>query len=502
MSNRAENKRHYYLAYSMPVVASTWLMAPIGVLQGIYAKYFGLSLSTIASVILVSRLFDAVSDPLVGFYSDYYYRRIGTRKPFIVVGGALFVISSYFLYVPVDIELLAKSGSAFLPKDVSATYFAFWFIVFYMSSTLFEIPHLTWAGDIAPMANEKAKIYSYRSVAGYLGLLVFYTIPMLPIFETTEITPASLQVSVFTAGSCMLMFLIGCSKFVPDRLNIKRHFNVKAEFTGGPPYKKLNYDKTGLNDIPESRNFTLKNTSALVKSMSSNRPFILFISAYSLTTFSTGMWYGLLFIYIDGYLNLGEHFALTFLAASIAGILATPLWCHLAIRLGKKVVWAAVIALVIGGFIYTGTMKPGTTDVINLVVLQVAVAGGFSCISIIAPAMVSEIADYGTWQSGVERPASYFSLFTFTHKTTSAISSALGLFIAGWYGFDAVTGIQSDRGVFGIILAISWIPIFVSVLSLFFIFMTPISDRRHAVIRKRLDDKARRSVMVENLSAA
>ena len=66
MTHASANKNAYYLAYSAPAIASACLIAPIGVVQGVYAKYFGLPLSTIALVILCARCFDAISDPVVG----------------------------------------------------------------------------------------------------------------------------------------------------------------------------------------------------------------------------------------------------------------------------------------------------------------------------------------------------------------------------------------------------------------------------------------------------
>ena len=89
-----------YVLYALPVVTLAWLMAPLAVVQGIYAKHHGLSLTSIASVLVIARLFDAVTDPMVGYFSDCYQQRYGSRKPIMIVGGVLFTISAYFLYVP------------------------------------------------------------------------------------------------------------------------------------------------------------------------------------------------------------------------------------------------------------------------------------------------------------------------------------------------------------------------------------------------------------------
>ena len=52
--------------YAAPFFGVSLLMGPLAVLSGIYAKHYGFALTTIATVILVARLFDAITDPVIG----------------------------------------------------------------------------------------------------------------------------------------------------------------------------------------------------------------------------------------------------------------------------------------------------------------------------------------------------------------------------------------------------------------------------------------------------
>ena len=60
------------IAYGLPLLSLYFLFGPITLLQGIYAKHFGLGLTIIASVLLIARVFDAVTDPLIGYCADRY----------------------------------------------------------------------------------------------------------------------------------------------------------------------------------------------------------------------------------------------------------------------------------------------------------------------------------------------------------------------------------------------------------------------------------------------
>ncbi len=99
---------------------------------------------------------------------------------------------------------------------MSTVYFAICYMGFYLAYTVIEIPHMAWASDIAQTADEKSKIFGYRGMTTYLGMLIFFVIPLLPFFETQDITPETLEISMMAAGLCMLPLLIVCIKNAPS----------------------------------------------------------------------------------------------------------------------------------------------------------------------------------------------------------------------------------------------------------------------------------------------
>ena len=132
-------------------------------------------------------MFDAVSDPLVGYCSDRYYAYGGSRKPFVVSGGLLFLISSWFLYVP-------------RTNNVSTLYFLFWFLSFYFSYTIFVVPHYAWGGELVVDARERNRLFSLRTLALFLGTILFFIVPLFPMFDSNEFTPKTLKWAVIFSG--------------------------------------------------------------------------------------------------------------------------------------------------------------------------------------------------------------------------------------------------------------------------------------------------------------
>lgn len=442
-----------YLSYVAPTVMITFLWGPIGILQGIYAKYYGVALTSIAAVLLISRLFDAVTDPLIGYWSDRYQAKSGTRKPFIAVGGLLFIISSYCLYVPVE------PSSVDVVKVVSTSYFLMWFLLFYLAWTLLETPHMAWAAELTPTSQAKNRIYSLRTLSSYLGILGFYLVPFLPIFQTREFTPQTLQWAVVIAGLFMLPALYLCLKHTPN----------------GP---RINHQRTKEDTL-----------WALRKEIWRNKQLLLFVTAYFLFSGGSGAWFALIFIVVDSYLKLGHHFAMITLIALVTSIVSLGGWYWLSNRLGKKSVWGMGAFVYAMSAVFTGFLEPEQAGFISLTLVILFAYIGSGPNAAMAPALLADIIDYSSWKFGADRAATYFSLYTFAAKTSAAVGASLGLGIVGWYGFNPTIDVQTDGAIFGLRLVVSWLSALLMLLSIFVIKMIPMNARRHRIVRRRLDSR-------------
>jgi Na+/melibiose symporter-like transporter len=436
-----------------------FLYGAMPLLQGIYAKNFGLALTTIASVLLIARFFDAVSDPVIGYCADRYYARRGNRKPFIVVGGMLYIVASWFLFVPFGFD--PEQGHT----SVSAGYFLGWYLAFYLGFTLFEIPHMAWGSALAKDSREKNSIYGVRSFFLILGALLFYSVPLLPWFETTEFTPQTLMWSAIVAGIFMLPLLYLCIKYVPSRQLLS-----PVGSGSGRVFKK---------DMPRE----------VLRAVFTNKPLLVLTAAYICVGFGSGMYLTLLFLFVDSYLNLGAHYALFYVISYGLGLPALKLWVVLAGPWGKQVALMTGMVLVVIGTIGIGLLSPESTGWLELLLCMTLVTVGYSAFVVMVPSLMSDIVDYGTWKFGTDRAATYFSSYTFMNKAAYALGSALGLAIAGWVGFDPTQTSHNESTIVGLRFGIAWISAGFIALSIFFIAIIPITTSRHAIIRRRLNSR-------------
>src|SRR6185295_14934549 len=109
-------------AYALPsVAASSTMVAVASILPSLYAKYATLSLAAVGAMFGVMRIFDAITDPLIGYWSDQTRTRWGARKPWVVAGGVLTTLSSFMLFL--------------IPPQAGIVYFAGWSMLFYLGYT-------------------------------------------------------------------------------------------------------------------------------------------------------------------------------------------------------------------------------------------------------------------------------------------------------------------------------------------------------------------------------
>ena len=436
------------LAYAIPSIGMALMLGPMVVLGGIYAKHFGLSLTSIASVMLIARIFDAVTDPIIGYYSDRSRIRTGSRKPFMLVGAFLLAPCSYFLMVP--------------GGEVSIAYFTFWYLAFYLALTIFAVPYLSWINEFTVDSKEKTLVFSMNAIVAQAGGALFYLIPLLPFFVSTEITPQTMQVTVIIGGMLLVPGLLIALKVVPD----------------GPRPESL---PETLSVQPIS-----KKVADVIQSMVRNKPFVLFVLTFMFLGIGTGMWAGMFFIYVDSYLKLGEEFAKISLWGMVVGALAVPVWYRVTLIMGKRKAWLAGMTILMVVFFCTSLLSPGESGFYELFALNVLMIFGSGSMAVIAGPMLCDAIDYGRLKDHVERNATYFSIFLLLTKMQGAIGGALGMGIAGWFGFDVLASVQTPSALMGLHLGVAWLPAIFMGLAMFFIALMPLNEARMVLIRQRL----------------
>jgi GPH family glycoside/pentoside/hexuronide:cation symporter len=437
--------------YAMPYLSISMLWTPLNVMQGIYIKRYGIPMVALATILLISRIYDAFADVAVGTLSDWARRRSGSRKPIIALGAALFGIAAVLVYMP--------------PAAVSSIYLAVSLLTFFTGFALLMVPHLAWGAELAPSSQQKTSLFGLRTAAGYVGLCLFYVTPLLPMFGSSDITPATLRLSTEFALVILVVGVALSLRLVPD----------------GPPE---------TTRAPPDHGHRLSNLRILAL----NKPFLGLMSAYVLCGLGLGIWYGMIYIYVDTYLHQGALFAPLYLLSFAVGVVSSYLWTRIASAWGKKSAWAIGTCLVLSSVLATGLVGPAHTTAVILGSLLIVNTVGFVNFEFLSESILGDVVDFSRFKTGHNHAATYFAVYMFATKVIFAMGGAIGLALAAGLGFDPHATTQTGGGVRALDVVMTWLPAALIVSGGLLIHLIPMDERRHAVIRKWIDRQESRAV--------
>ncbi|MBW2368308.1 MAG: MFS transporter [Deltaproteobacteria bacterium] len=435
------------IAFAMPSFAMSLLYGPVGsILPTIYAKYYALDLAFIGSVLMVSRIFDAVSDPVIGFLSDRTRTPLGNRKPWIIAGYGLTLIAVYHLFLP--------------PDTVQPMYFMIWFILLYQFLTVSEIPYQSWQAEITRDYRIRSKVVSVRAAFGTAGGLLFAVAPLLPIFETHEMTPA-----VMKLVALILIVLLPIS--------------VCFSVVFAPQGKAVAVKKTG-------------SVINLIRDFKKSKPFLIFTAAFLFVGLASGMQQILGFLYFDTYLGIGDKFPIIFLSMSITQLLAIPVWFRIMNKISRH--RALAVGTILSVFVSIALMflRPGPSVFPVFMVIWICMLFLAAAVFIVPPAMMADVIDYDILKSGSNRTGQYYAVFTMIVKANVGLGGGLGFFIVDLFGYDAASRVHAPETMMGIWIAVGILPSIFYIISSIILWRFPIDERRQDIIRRRIEMRSER----------
>lgn len=428
----------------VPTLACAFVNMPLNVvLPAFYAAHTEVTLVQIGLVTTFSRLFDILTDPMIGVLSDRTKSRLGRRKPWVLAGGFLCAGSIVFLFNPSH-----RSG---------VIYFGLSSYLLYLGFSLFEIPRNAWTTEISRDQRKRTTLNLILAVMAILGSLVFWLSPIVlsGLTGTTQITGASLTAMSVLFAIIMPASLVLAALYVP----------------AGVPVA--------------SAPLTLK---SLVWSATQNRPLQIFAAAAILWNAGQAAYLSVFLIFVTDRLKLGAAFAPLMIGFFIVQITTAPVWAWLSNRFGRNRAWAFGLAtdallrpLVL--LLTPGHALPGMAALI-------AISAFLSVPTNFAPqAMLSDAVDYDFMRSGVNKAGNIFSVYTLVWKAASAFGAGGVLVLLGWTGYK-VGAVNSAGAELGLTLAYAVVPGILALCAAVFIVIFPLTARRHAIVRRRLEGRA------------
>ncbi|MCY3750195.1 MAG: MFS transporter [Gammaproteobacteria bacterium] len=438
---RSATGRTSLLAYMLPAVPLAMLGMPLIIyVPPFYAAELGLELAAVGGIFFIARAWDAVTDPLIGFFSDQTRASWGRRKPWIVIGTPLLMVTLYLFLSP--------------PVSVSKTYLFVVALVFYIAWTTVQIPYLSWGAELSRDYAVRTRINGYRETGTMIGVILATLLPVLFLREENPALRDILWVYV-----AFLLVLIPLSVFTAAAVTPKTSF-------------------------VESGRHGLLST---LKLLSENKPYLrLVIGIFFLWLGGSVMNASLIFTF-EHILEMPRSAFLKFvLIQYVIGILCLPLWVRFGNRFGRH------RALVWGGFGYLAVqplyllVAPG--DFSQLLLVALVHGPIISVIWVMPPALVADTIEYGMMKGGSDDAAIYMAVYNFIVKVAFAGGVGIALPLLGVLGFQPAGG-NDAQALQGLVFVGLFLPGIIGLAGALILYNYPINKHRHGVIRRWLARK-------------
>lgn len=428
-----------------------------------YAHIFGIGLEHAAVLFLITRIWDAVSDPMMGIIADRTNTRWGKYRPYVLWFAVPFAVCGVLLFTTPDFSQAGKLVWAYVTYILMMTVY-----------TGINVPYGAMLGVITPSSAEKTVFSSYRMFFAYGGSFIALAAwePLCSLFRN--------GFGMTAAGGwqwAMIVIAIACAVlfFFCFRMTRERVKTVSTVSVGSDLSKLLRNGPWWLL-IGAALSTNLFNT---VRGST-----VAFYFADLVAADASLSIFGLTFAFFAGlFLAIGELF-------NMVGVMITVPVVRL---LGKKNCFIGVnLMLAMLSILFFYVPLQTTAGYWIMLVLQILIS---VCTGIVSPlvwSMYADVSDYSELKYHTASTGLIFSSASMAQKFGSAFGGSGALWLLSAFGYvtyeldSGVTVVQTAQALDGLRYLMSYIPAAVAIFGAFILLFYPLTTSRMAEIDGKL----------------
>ena len=436
------------IAYGMGDVGCNFSWMFVGnFLMIFYTDVFGISMSAVATLMLFSRFWDAINDPIIGGLSDKTHTRWGRYRPWLLFAAPLTAL----------VLILTFWAHPDWSQTHKIIYMAVTYCILVLGYTCVNIPYGTLCGAMTQNMTERAQINTSRSVSAMIaiGIINIITIPLIEWLGNGNARQGYLLIAILY-GTIFAVCHIFC-------------FAKTKEVV----------------EVPVAQKIPLR---LQLQAVAKNKPYLLALLGQVLFGF---ILYGrnadllYYFTYVENDAVLFTYYSMAIIIPSIIGAACFPKVFQLTSNKG----WAAsVFAFGTGITIIALFFFSPVTSPIPFYLFAALSQFFFSGFNTAIYAIIPDCVEYGEWRTGIRNDGFQYAFISLGNKIGMALGTALLALSLGWAGYEANTTqneavVAIMRHSFSTIPGILWV---VTALALFFYKLDKRSyNRILAVIKYR-----------------
>jgi GPH family glycoside/pentoside/hexuronide:cation symporter len=436
------------IAYAAPALFLAVVGIPVYVyIPKFYTDVVGINIAALGFILFSVRLFDAVTDPAIGYLSDRTRTRMGRRRPYIAVGSIFVALTMYLL---------------FNPPRVSASAETIWFAVciyaLFLCWTAVVVPYESLGPEITFDYDERTTLFGMRDGFLIVGTLVAAS------------SPAIIQWLFDLAGDAD-----------GERAKFFWIAVIYAPLLIGSCW----WCVLTIRELPGRNSVDTAGILQGLRQIGRNRPFVILLVAYTISAIGNNLPATLILYYVQYVLqsNMADAFLLLYF---VTGIVFLPGWIVIARRTEKKAAWLASMAVNTGAFIGVFFLGPGDTVIYGVLVFLSGI--GFGATLAIPSAIQADVIDYDELLTGERREGQYIGLWSIAKKLAAAVGVGAGLSVLGLAGYTPNVE-QTAQVQLTLRTLYALVPSVCNMIAFLIALAYPITGRIHREIRTAIAEK-------------
>ena len=316
--------------YALPAIPLAALALPLYVIvPTFYAQNLGLPIAAVGTVLLLIRLLDAASDPLIGWLCDRLFLKSGRRRTFFLLSVPLTAVSAFMVFWP--------------PSSAGTGYLALWGALLSVGYTGTLLPYTAWGAELSTDYRGRSVVSAFREGATLIGTLVAVVLPFAVGLDDTGGFHGLAAVAVLTIVLLPAAGLLAV-KTVPEPVN---RSTTRLKFA----------DSLGF--------------------VTGNRPFVRLVVAFLLNGFANAIPATLFLYFVSERLGASELRGPLLFLYFLCGIVGVPLAVWVASKAGKHRTWCGAMTFACVLFAFAGLLGSGDIVPFALICAATGVLLGF-----------------------------------------------------------------------------------------------------------------------------
>jgi glycoside/pentoside/hexuronide:cation symporter, GPH family len=420
-----------------------------------YTDVFGIPAAAMGTMFLVTRIWDAVNDPMMGMIADRTNSRWGKFRPYIAGFAIPFAVAGVLTFTTPNFDVTGKEIYAYIT-----------YTLLLMLYTAVNVPYSALMGVITPNSLERTEVSTFRFVAAFVGQFIVgaVTLSLVQYFGNGNAnTGWQWTIGCFGALAVILLFIT---------------FSTTKERVLPPKDQKTNA-KQDLKDLFK------------------NKPWLLIAGAtvfqltYIVMRGSTTAYYFRYFVHDQHLVLFGntidlsyEIFTSSFITlGTFSTLIGAILTMWFSKRLDKKNTYSSflILSAAFSGFFYF--LQPD--NVLLIYCLNILVSFFFGSVSVLQWAIYTDTADFGEWKMGRRATGLVMAASLFALKLGLTLGGAIVGWVLAFYGFQA-NQVQGSDAINGIIMLMSVYPAVFGIIGGVIMIFYPLNNKTMIKIEEDL----------------